>query len=167
MMATSAAGARNETMADTGEIDVRVDHEAWRAALGDAEAFARGVIEAAAEGGSAGIAVLLSADADMRALNRQWRGKDAPTNVLSFPAPAGAGYLGDIVLAFETVEREAAAQGKAIAAHTAHLLVHGFLHLQGYDHEEDEEAALMEGRERAILAALGYRDPYALSEAEP
>ena len=81
----------------------------------------------------------------MRALNRDWRGKDKPTNVLSFPAPPPPGapgprHLGDIVLAYETLAREAAAEGKALADHAAHLVVHGVLHLLGYDHEAEAEA---------------------------
>lgn len=169
-MATSAAGARNVTMADTDEIGVRVDHEAWGPALDAApEPFVCKILGAAAraEKAEGGVEILLSDDEGVRALNAQWRGKDMPTNVLSFPAPAGAGYLGDIVLAFETVEREARAQDKSFAAHTAHLLVHGLLHLLGYDHEADDEAENMEARERTILAALGYGDPYALNEARP
>jgi probable rRNA maturation factor len=155
-------------MAETSEIDVRVDHEAWGAAFGgDPEPFVVAVLAAAAaaEDRPGGVAVLLGADSDVRALNARWRGKDAPTNVLSFPAPGGAGYLGDIALAYETVAAEALAQGKGIRAHAAHLLTHGFLHLLGYDHDADDKAARMEARERAILAGLGYPDPYRTGEA--
>jgi probable rRNA maturation factor len=105
--------------------------------------------------------VLLADDAALRALNRDWRGKDKPTNVLSFPAPQGGEMLGDIALAAETVAAEAQAQGKPFAAHMAHLLAHGFLHLLGYDHEIEAEAEAMEARERAILVSLGLPDPYA------
>jgi probable rRNA maturation factor len=111
------------------------------------------------------LSLVFSDDAHMRVLNRAYRGKDAPTNVLSFPgASAGAGtygpLLGDIVLARETVAREAADQALAFSDHLTHLIVHGFLHLLGYDHEDDAEAEVMEGLETAILARLGIADPY-------
>lgn len=150
-------------MTRQGQIDVRVDREAWKAALGaDPVRFARRVLRAcaAAEGADGDVSVAFSDDETVAALNGQWRGKDKPTNVLSFPT-AGGGDLGDIILALETVETEADAQGKTIAAHAAHLLTHGFLHLLGYDHEQDAEAEDMEAREREIMAALGFADPYA------
>jgi probable rRNA maturation factor len=107
------------------------------------------------------LSILLCDDAFIRSLNRQWRGCDAPTNVLSFPAPAGAaGSLGDIAVAYETTLREAQAEGKRLKDHVIHLLVHGFLHLLGYDHQNDAEAAKMERLEGAILAALGIANPY-------
>lgn len=102
-------------------------------------------------------------DADEgRSLNNDYRGKDYATNVLSFPYEIEPIVCGDLVICAEVVAREAAGQGKPLAAHYAHLIVHGMLHLQDYDHEKNEaEALLMEGRERTILAALGYPDPYA------
>ena len=104
------------------------------------------------------------AESEGRRLNREFRGKDYATNVLTFiydAAPGGA-LLGDIVICAPVVAREARSQGKDLRAHHAHLLVHGLLHLQGYDHEIDAEAARMERRERAILARLGFPDPYSL-----
>lgn len=114
------------------------------------------------------ISVQFADDAQVRALNAQWRGVDKATNVLSFPAaPAGkvaaAPLLGDIVLSFETAEREAAEEGKTLADHCAHLIVHGFLHLLGFDHEDAAEADRMEALETEILAKLGIADPYALT----
>jgi probable rRNA maturation factor len=114
------------------------------------------------------ISVQLADDAQIRALNAQWRGVDKPTNVLSFPAaPNGkiavAPLLGDIVLSFETAEREAAEEGKSLADHCVHLVVHGFLHLLGFDHERAAEADRMEALETDILAKLGIADPYALT----
>jgi probable rRNA maturation factor len=103
------------------------------------------------------------AEAEARRLNRDFRGKDYATNVLTFvfdDAPRGT-LAGDIVICAPVVAREARAQGKTVLAHHAHLLVHGLLHLQGFDHERDGEAARMERRERAILARLGFGDPYA------
>ena len=94
-------------------------------------------------------------------LNRDYRGKDYATNVLSFPYEYEPRTVGDLVLCPEVVAREAAEQGKTLAAHYAHLTVHGILHLQGWDHEEDEHAEAMENEERRILAALGIADPYA------
>lgn len=111
------------------------------------------------------VSVVFSSDREVRRLNSRYRHKDAATNVLSFPAPSlveGAlgPMLGDIVLAAETVAREAAEEGLTLTGHLTHLLVHGFLHLAGYDHEADGEAAVMEGLETAILARLGIADPY-------
>ena len=102
--------------------------------------------------------------AESRALNRRYRGKDKPTNVLSFPADAPARgkqrVLGDVVICAAVVAREAREQGKAPAAHWAHMVVHGVLHLLGFDHIRAADAKVMEGRERAILARLSYPDPY-------
>jgi probable rRNA maturation factor len=108
--------------------------------------------------------LVLTDDAEMRALNRTWRGKDAATNVLSFPAHEkvkGPGLLGDVVIAFETTSKEARAQNIAFDNHVAHLVVHGVLHLIGLDHIEDAEAERMEAIERTVLASLGIADPYA------
>lgn len=114
--------------------------------------------------GAAEISVLLTDDAEQRDLNAQWRGKDAATNVLSFPQiePFGPvmGLLGDITLARETLVREAEEQGKSLEDHFTHLVVHGFLHILGYDHLEEAEALHMEGLETQILAGLGLADPY-------
>jgi probable rRNA maturation factor len=106
--------------------------------------------------------------AESRKLNRTWRGKDKPTNVLSFPAlPVGNGQreleleLGDLAICAPVVAREAREQGKPAQAHWAHMVVHGVLHLLGYDHEVDRDARVMEAREADILAGLGYSNPYA------
>ena len=112
------------------------------------------------------ISVTLTDNEHVRMLNAKWRGKDKPTNVLSLPAaPLLVGrlgpLLGDIVLAAETVRGEAKAQGLAANDHLTHLIVHGFLHLIGYDHEDDSEALVMEGLETTILGDLGIADPYA------
>src|SRR5207248_6942435 len=112
------------------------------------------------------LAVVLTDDAGIRALNRAWRGLDKPTNVLSFPAMSlpdrsqGPRTLGDIAIAYETARHEADAENKPFKHHLSHLAIHGFLHLIGYDHETDDEAELMEGLERQILAGLGIPDPY-------
>lgn len=146
----------------------------WRGAL-PARALAREAIAAALrESGretrrGAEVCVHLVGDADIRALNKQWRQRDAPTNVLSFPAAeaeqiAGAKLLGDIFIAFETVKREAEDDGKPLADHFRHMTVHGFLHLLGYDHDVDARAEAMEALEVQILAGLGVPDPYALRE---
>ena len=129
---------------------------AVRAALKQSEAEVTGVTE---------VSVVLTDDAEQRELNRQWRGFDKSTNVLSFPqiepfAPV-SGLLGDITLARETVAKEAEEMGISFEAHFTHLVVHGFLHLLGYDHIEEEDAEEMEGLETEILASLGIADPYA------
>lgn len=103
------------------------------------------------------ISVVLADDAFVRELNRTYRGKDKPTNVLSFPSGE---HLGDIVLALETVAREAEQQGKSFKAHAQHLLVHGTLHLLGHDHEQESEAEVMEQLEVKILKKLGVANPY-------
>src|SRR5207248_8083963 len=110
-------------------------------------------------------------DTLLRELNATWRGIDQPTNVLAFAAESGETppdaprLLGDVVIAFETVAREAQAQGKPLAHHLRHLIVHGVLHLLGWDHEEPTEAEQMEALEVAILQRLAVPDPYRMSEA--
>ncbi len=115
--------------------------------------------------GAAELSVVLTNDAEQQTLNRDWRGIDKATNVLSFPQiePFGpvSGLLGDVILARETLEREAAEEGVSFEDHFTHLMVHGFLHILGYDHMNDDEALVMEGLETQILASLGVADPYA------
>jgi len=114
------------------------------------------------------LAVVLTDDAQQRALNAQWRGEDKPTNVLAFPAAMDADDLppdtnlplGDVVLALETVAREAELQGKSLVDHAAHLTIHGVLHLLGHEHDRPQAAARMETLETALLASLGIADPY-------
>jgi probable rRNA maturation factor len=158
------------------EITVTVSCDAWLDACPNAEALAEVAAGAAlaaernrVEDAPVLVGIVLTDDSEQRELNRTWRGKDSPTNVLSFaiadpaePAPIGAPVLlGDVVLAFETVAREATAQKKTLPDHLSHLVVHGVLHLLGFDHESDAEAAIMEAREIEILAALGMPAPYA------
>jgi probable rRNA maturation factor len=139
-----------------------------------AEAVIQRAIAAAAEAvdthvGDAELAVMLTDDPGIRTLNSNWRGIDKPTNVLSFPAlqPEGAPkpgdaprMLGDIAIAYETTRREADAEGKPFEHHLSHLAIHGFLHLIGYDHENDADAEEMESLETEILQQLGIPDPY-------
>ncbi len=145
-------------------VDVEVETPAWLESVPDAEPVVRAAIEAAlAEAGGDGgaITVLLTDDETVHDLNARFRGKDRPTNVLSFPhASPAQGLLGDIALAYETCAREAAEQGKPLAAHLAHLSAHGALHLLGYDHEADADAEAMEATERRALARVGLPDPY-------
>ena len=135
-----------------------VEDAAWRKVRGlraRLEAAAQAAARAARLKGE--ITILLSGDTRLRALNRDFRGEDKPTNVLSFPQDGG----GDIAIAHGVTTREAKAQGKRFADHVTHLVVHGFLHLLGYDHMDDDEALAMEGLETQILASLGVADPYA------
>ncbi len=151
-------------MAHTPVIDVIIEDEAWKEALPDAGALAAACLEAAAASDPAAageVALLMTGDAAMQDLNSRFRGKDAPTNVLSFPADGVAGFLGDIALARETCIREAAERNISLRNHAAHLIVHGILHLIGYDHQSDAEADAMESRETEILGAMGAPDPYA------
>jgi probable rRNA maturation factor len=155
-------------------IEVAIEAKDW-ASLEAPSKLVQTAILAAVEGSglvlavNAEISVVLCSDAFIRELNREWRGYDAPTNVLSFPPggdPASAPLLGDIVIAFETASREAFEAGKPLRDHVAHLLVHGFLHLIGHDHVEAAEAEAMEALERAILGRLGIDDPYRASLIE-
>ena len=152
------------------DIDLAVTSDRW-SALGDAEALVRRAVEAVLSVASTGddedleLSLLLADDAALRELNLAWRGQDKATNVLSFPAPPqpeapGPRPLGDIALAFETLAREAETQGKALADHAAHLIVHGVLHLLGYGHDDEAEAEAMEALEVRALARLGIADPY-------
>jgi probable rRNA maturation factor len=143
-------------------IDVQVQSPLWNAEPAAADTV-RAAIEAAAAlvPAQGEISLLLTDDAAVRELNSAWRKIDKPTNVLSFPAarPSG-GLLGDIAIAYETLAREAADEGKPFLHHLAHLAVHGFLHLLGYDHQTDSQADAMEGLERTALARLEIADPY-------
>ena len=149
-------------------VDLAIENPSWTA-LDDLQALAERAAEAALrEAGfdpeeDVELSCLFSDDASVRKLNAQWRGMDKPTNVLSFPAtgPGAELLLGDVVLAFETVAREAAAEDKPIRDHVSHLIVHGVLHLVGHDHEVDEEADTMEALEIRALDRLGLANPYA------
>ncbi len=158
------------------EIDLAEPSPLWRRALPELERVCDRAARAALAGGGAPrgpaeLAIVLADDALLRGLNRAWRGRDAPTNVLSFaagadtPPPGAPLLLGDVVLAFETVAAEAQAQGKTLADHLAHLVIHGVLHLLGFDHEIAAEAERMEALETRVLAGLGVDDPYRLPEA--
>lgn len=162
-------------LSNTPETDILVTAECWQHETG-AEATIHRAIEAAAamvdtETFDAELAIMLTDDDGIRTLNKNWRGIDKPTNVLSFPALQPTGprnnddaprMLGDIAIAYETTRAEADAEHKLFDHHLSHLAVHGFLHLIGYDHEKDGEAEIMEELERKILAQLGIPDPYAI-----
>jgi probable rRNA maturation factor len=149
-----------------------VDSPLWKAQRGVKAVLQRAIGEAAAMAATSGgeLAIVLTDDSAIRALNRNWRGKDQPTNVLSFPAnapsdslpgePGRVRLLGDIVIAYETMAREALAEHRPFRHHLAHLAVHGFLHLVGHDHAVDAEADAMEALEIAVLARLDVPNPY-------
>ena len=160
-------------------IDIMVDSPLWKTQRGVKAVLQRAIGEAAAMAATSGgeLAIVLTDDSAIRALNRDWRGKDQPTNVLSFPAHAPAHgpshahphageplgrvrLLGDIVIAYETMAREAMAEGRPFRHHLAHLAVHGFLHLLGHDHAQDAQADAMEALETAVLARLDVPNPY-------
>ena len=152
------------------KIDVLVDSENWKNAAAAKVLVRRAVKQAATtlSTKTSELAIVLTDDAAMRKLNRNWRGIDAPTNVLSFATKTPSDqldeqhgrHLGDIVLAYETVKREARREGKPFDHHLAHLAVHGFLHLLGYDHASSAQARRMETIERAVLRDLAVPDPY-------
>jgi probable rRNA maturation factor len=200
MKAAARKGTAKEAAA-WADILVTIEHPAWRTAVPGATRLVKKAALAALTGAGrtvrapAELSVVLADDATVRGLNRDYRGKDKPTNVLSFPladesaqesgslapaGPKGAGraesvagsapvplLLGDVILAYETVAREADAQSKPLAQHVTHLVVHGVLHLLGFDHVEEQEAVCMESRETVILAGLGIADPYAEPTADP
>ena len=152
-------------------VEVVTQSEHWSAHPDSEEVLRRAIAAAAAFEGSEGkqgeVAVLLTDDAEIRTMNATWRGLDKPTNVLSFPSgDGGSPHLGDIAIAFETVARESALENKRFLDHLAHLSIHGYLHLIGFDHETDREAERMEHLETRILASLGIADPYADRPAE-
>jgi len=151
-------------------VDVLVEAGRWPAGLRRLVDRAIESLEAAGTigPGTSELSVVFSDDARVRELNAGWRGKDQPTNVLSFPALPAARrgtvlppMLGDIVLAFETVAGEARLEGKPLEHHISHLVLHGLLHLLGYGHDEEREAEEMEAMERDALARLAIPDPYA------
>jgi probable rRNA maturation factor len=145
-------------------VHLQIECPAWRKAWPRASVEVRALLRVAAkrpelDGAAQGeVAVVFADDAKLRGLNARFRGKDRPTNVLSFGDPGNP--LGGIALAFETVLGEAKAQGKPFANHSKHLILHGFLHLLGYDHARVRDARLMEGLEIAILSDMGIPNPY-------
>ncbi len=152
------------------KLDVLVESGLWNEPGKVKAVLRRAIGQAAATLSTSGveIAIVLTDDSAIRLLNRRWRGIDAATNVLSFPSQDPGGqrpFIGDLVLARQTIVREASAERKPFAHHLAHLAVHGFLHLLGYDHENDKDAAVMEQLERKILRQLAIPDPYRPAQA--
>lgn len=156
----------------TVSVEVICDDGQWHTEGLDVESLCHEMVELTLEGASndasqaVEVAISLSDDAAMQELNRRFRGVDAPTNVLAFPDPDGNGHLGDLAFAYETVRHEALAQGKSFDHHFRHLIVHGVLHLLGYDHISDSDAARMEAEELRILAKIDVPDPYAGDHVE-
>ena len=150
-------------------IDVIIESPSWER-IGNLEQTAEDAIHAVLVETDtkilpqAEVSLLFCDDATIKKLNKTWRGKNQATNVLSFPSPGRVDrrmMIGDIAIAFETTQAEALAEGKALQAHVIHLIVHGFLHLLGHDHEQAAEAEMMENVERRVLARLGVADPFA------
>lgn len=161
-------------MSDGITIDIAIDSDHW-SSVANIRALADAAVAVAVEKTrlalrpGAEVSIFLCDDRFIQGLNAQWRGQDKPTNVLSFPAPgliAQKQALGDIAIAYETTAREAAEEDKSFDHHFIHLVVHGFLHLAGYDHEREAEAVEMERLERDILAELGIANPYRLACVE-
>jgi probable rRNA maturation factor len=161
-------------MTPSADLDIVIDVPGWTTAFVDVERLCLSAVKAAmavvpGDGRGHAVTVLLTGDETMRRLNRTYRGQDKATNVLSFPAgPADGGetlrddapWLGDLALGLEAATREAEDEGKPLADHVCHLIVHGTLHLLGYDHEDDAAACVMERLETCVLAGLGVPDPY-------
>ena len=156
---------------DSTEIDIIADSDLWLQQP-DAERIVRMAVQTAARSIPAikskfQVAVLLTDNAALQRLNRDFRNVDKPTNVLSFPSPQSQTNqtLGDIAIAYETLIHEAGEENKPFSAHLSHLAIHGFLHLLGYDHESEAEAYAMERLETDILAALNIANPYGTADA--
>ena len=147
-----------------GAITLLVEDQGWRKSRGLVTRLRRAAEAALAASRLKGnLTVLLSNDAKLKSLNHEFRGRNKPTNVLSFPAAGADGYRGDIAIAYGVARKEAAASGKALNDHACHLVVHGVLHLAGYDHERAADAKVMEPLEVKILKRLGIADPYKIN----
>jgi probable rRNA maturation factor len=166
----------SENSERTLAVEILIESEAW-GMLPEAEDIVRRAIAATSKVNigyrDAELSILLCDDTTIAGLNGRWRGQEKPTNVLSFPAPALQGAasdakvpLGDIAIAYETAAREAEENGTTVSNHLSHLVVHGFLHLLGYNHHMDDEAERMERLERDILAGIGVADPYVGRDAD-
>ncbi len=147
-------------------VETIIDDDRWRNAISDPESLTLACLHAVSKSepavAQAGVAVLLADDAALRDLNRRFRGLDKPTNVLAFPAANdGSRFLGDLAIAYETCIAEAGERGVPTVEHAAHLIVHGVLHLVGYDHQDETEAKEMEALESEIMLAMRYADPHA------
>jgi probable rRNA maturation factor len=147
-------------------LDISIDDKNWKS-VASLRKLTRAAVKATLTDDDVSVSVLFTRDAEILEVNKQWRDKASATNVLSFPVspttPVPDGEprpLGDIILAYGVIAKEAAEQKKTIANHVAHLIVHGTLHLLGYDHEDDGEASIMEAREIQILTGLGIENPY-------
>lgn len=144
-------------------VDLRVAASAWQSTISDLTSICQRAFEAGAAVGAVNgdISLLLTDDREMQALNKAWRYKDKPTDVLSFPADThDRPFLGDIAVGFGVSRNDADARGINLSQHLSHLLIHGYFHLLGYDHQADVEAAEMEKMEATALASLGWPDPY-------
>ena len=148
-------------------IEVEIDDDAWTKALPESAALVERAASLALGDVEGNVVILLADDPHVQQINAQFRERDRPTNVLSFPAPDSARpHLGDLILAYGVCAAEAVEQGKSLSDHLSHLTVHGVLHLLGHDHEMDDEAEAMESEERRLLASLGIADPYRHDEPD-
>lgn len=160
----------------SGELEVKIDGDGWKQHCDLGKTITRSFEAAIAlenlSLADIGVTIVLSDDATLAQLNDQWRSKPKPTNILSFPAPegekteSGKNYLGDMILAYGVVASEAGEQGKALETHLCHLVIHGALHLLGFDHLEDDAARQMEELERTAMKTLNLPDPYLPTSAK-
>lgn len=149
-------------------LDITVQHKQWIRDIRDVQNLVLSLVgvtlkKAGVNDEGQELSVVLADDGFVQNLNKQWRGKDKPTNVLSFPQDEPM-MLGDVILAFETVKQESSEQNKRFEDHTAHLIVHGILHLLGHDHMNDADAEIMEALEIEILDAVGIKNPYEIQD---
>lgn len=155
---------------NANELELRIDDEGWHAIVDVSKfvdkAFSAAIMTQASMTNPLGVTIVLANNEAVEQLNSQWRAKQKPTNILSFPAPtsekteSGIRYIGDMILALAVIEQEADEQGKALETHLCHLVIHGALHLLGYDHLNDKQACIMEDLERTAMKTLGLADPY-------
>jgi len=159
---------------NASELELRIDDEGWNSISNVSDvvdkAFSAAIATQPDVTQPLGVTIILADNEAVAQLNNQWRSKQKPTNILSFPAPVGEKteignrYIGDMVLALAVIEQEAQEQGKALETHLCHLVIHGALHLLGYDHLNDNQACIMEDIERTAMKALGLADPYSLAD---
>lgn len=160
-------GSSSENSSNLAQVEIVLEEKSWEKQIKDLQAFCDAICNKVLNGFDVQnpvIAILFTNDEKMQSLNKLWRNIDKPTNVLSFPNIDTDFVLGDIALGYEYCENEAKLQNKSFENHLTHLIIHGVLHLLGYDHIDENEAEEMESLEKEILATLGISDPYILPE---
>ncbi len=141
-------------------VDIIINDCAWNVIQIESASITKAIIQHLKLDTETNFSLLLTNDEEITVFNTTYRQKENPTNVLSFPCEGIEGYIGDIILSYDTIKKESEDQNKSFTDHLTHMIVHGVLHLLGYDHREDEDANIMESHERAILSSLKIKNPY-------